>query len=693
MFRRFYRFLVIFAVTITLLFSSLSSEAAGRIQLPLTEEGGSVVVGNTEVTILPDLDKAVAKVVFSAKAALQPDELFYPYEPLFKPPYTWEWATGEPWVPDGEYVLKADILYETGEVEAITKAVVVKNYERANAPSSPAGLDLLRGPDSKLELTWVVDDSPAFYNHEIYLNGEKIGETVANSYTVTNLAEDALYKLQVKTRDIYNNLSLDTNAIKVITNTEDAISLPSLSAIKIEGESVRTPEGGTYLGKITFSVSALNDAVSDAAFFVKMYGSAANYLKLIPVRKEGDEFFVAWDTTFVPDGEVIVKAEAQDEFGQLKTVSKVFSVNNTWEESFLPSWEVAGMPPKNYIIAYLAGWAPYSGYDILGDLDASRISHINYAFAKIDDELEVAFTDPVQDPINFPPLNELKKEHPHLKTIISIGGWADSGNFSEAAATEKARGVFTDSVIAFILEHGFDGVDLDWEYPVTGGGPGTSPNQADKKNFPLLLKAMREKLDELAEEKDRPFTLSIAGAANPSFVENTQIGWTHEYLDYVQVMTYDIHGTWESFADFTAPLYDDRGKTWSVDKAVQAYLEAGVPGEKLIMGVPFYGYKYKVTSKEDRGLRQAVTKSESIPYSTIVKLLGNGYQRHWNAGSAVPFLFSEEEMAFISHDDKESIALKARYIREQGLGGAMIWEISQDDGIELLDTLYRILRD
>ncbi len=444
MFRRFYRFLVISAAVILFLYSSSVSEAAGRILLPVADEGGAVV-GNTEVTILPGLDKAVAKVVFSAKAALQPDELFYPYEPLFDPPYTWEWPTGEPWVPAGEYVLKGEVFYETGEVETITKAVVVENYERPNAPCSPAGLDVLSRPDSKLELMWAADDSPAFYNHEIYLNGEKIGETAGNNYTVTNLAGDTLYELQVKTRDIYNNLSLDTNAIKVRANAEDATSLPSLSPIKIEGESVRAPAGEAYLGKITFSVSALNDAVGGAAFFVKMYGTAANYLKIIPVRKEGDEFFVAWDTTFVPDGKVIVKAEAFDGFGQLRTVSRVFSVNNTREETFRPSWEVADMPPKNYIIAYLAGWAPYAGYDILRDLDASRISHINYAFAKIDDDLKIAFTDPVQDPLNFPLLNQLKKDHPHLKTIISIGGWADSANFSEAAATEKARDVFTDS--------------------------------------------------------------------------------------------------------------------------------------------------------------------------------------------------------------------------------------------------------
>src|SRR5690606_1960394 len=163
----------------------------------------------------------------------------------------------------------------------------------------------------------------------------------------------------------------------------------------------------------------------------------------------------------------------------------------------------------------------------------------------------------------------------------------------------------------------------------------------------------------------------------------------------VQIMTYDIHGTWESVADFTAPLFDDNGKTYSVDKGVQAYLDAGVPAKKLVMGVPFYGYSYNVTTAENNGLRQPVNGSGSITYNSIVNrdLLNNGYERFWDEGSKVPYLFNKETLHFISHDDEESIGLKAEYIRDRGLGGAMIWELSQDHGNDLLATLYNVLKD
>src|SRR5690606_2285156 len=176
------------------------------------------------------------------------------------------------------------------------------------------------------------------------------------------------------------------------------------------------------------------------------------------------------------------------------------------------------------------------------------------------------------------------------------------------------------------------------------------------------------------------------GGATASFANNPSLGLTHQYLDYVQIMTYDIHGTWESVADFTAPLFDDNGKTYSVDKGVQAYLDAGVPAKKLVMGVPFYGYSYNVTSAENNGLRQPVNGSGSITYNSIVNrdLLNNGYERFWDEGSKVPYLFNKETLHFISHDDEESIGLKAEYIRDRGLGGAMIWELSQDHGNDLL---------
>src|SRR5699024_8908440 len=239
------------------------------------------------------------------------------------------------------------------------------------------------------------------------------------------------------------------------------------------------------------------------------------------------------------------------------------------------------------------------------------------------------------------------------------------------------------------VEHGFDGIDLDWEYPVTGGGPGTAPNPDDFDNFPLLLKKVREKLDEQGEKDDVHYLLTIAGAANTGFIENTQIERSQDYLDYVQVMTYDIHGSWEEVTGFNAPLLDGDGQTWSVDMAIQAYLDAGVPADKIVMGVPFYGDKYNVTSNKNNGLHQPFGGAGSITYNQIIQddLINNGYIRYWDKGTEVPYLFNEEESIFITYEDKESIGLKGECINNNSLGGAMIWQLAHDHGNDLLDKL------
>ncbi|MBS4196506.1 glycoside hydrolase family 18 protein [Lederbergia citri] len=371
------------------------------------------------------------------------------------------------------------------------------------------------------------------------------------------------------------------------------------------------------------------------------------------------------------------------------------SSSNTNVTTTSEAWEPADKPPANRVVGYFASWSTYGSFNIMRDLDASRLTHLNYAFAVISNDLKVVMGDPEIDPINFEEIALLKEKYPHLQTLISVGGWEGSANFSEAAANEESRTIFAESAVDFILKYGFDGVDLDWEYPVTGGGTGTYPNPADKENFPLLLEKVREKLDEQGEKDGKHYLLTIAGGATASFASNASLGFTHQYLDYVQIMTYDIHGPWESVADFTAPLFDDNGKTYSVDRGIQAYLDAGVPADKLVMGIPFYGYQYNVTSTENNGLRQPVSGgSGAITYNNIMSqdLLNNGYERFWNEGSKVPYLFNKETLHFISHDDEESIGLKAEYIRDRGLGGAMIWELSQDYRNQLLSKIYNVLK-
>lgn len=698
--RIFFRIIILLTVILGSAFPNVyaqndSTNSTSSIDVTTIDEGGNTVKGSPTITAVPDSTKQIVSAQFFAKAVNEAESAYYPYAKLTTAPFSWSWPTGDPWVPDGEYSLRVDFTYANGEVETVTRNIFVQNYAEPTSPDSPKDLRVTSRSASSIAMNWTSSSSTKLFNYEIYQDGSKIAETANTSYEIIGLDANTLYEFRVKAKDIYNNVSIDNNTISVLTS-DTVQSQPFISDIQAPEPNGVTPRSEGYSGTISLSVDAVDPSVETVEFFVKTTAAPESaYWKFPSTKNEGDTYSINWDTTTAPEGTVIIKAVATDSHGQKTTITKILLVDNVLEGYVPPQWEPADTPPENYIIAYLAGWATLSGFDIMHDLDASRLTHVNYAFGLVGTDHKIKMSDPTNDPINFAELRKLKEKYPHLKTTIAVGGWGGSENFSEAAATEESRTIFADSLVDFIIEHGFDGVDLDWEYPVSGGGPGTYPNPTDKENYPLLLEKIREKLDEQGVKDGYHYTLSIAGAANTGFVSNTQLGLSQQYLDYVQIMTYDIHGTWEPVADLNAPLYDDNGRTWSVDKAVTAYLDAGVPSEKIVMGVPFYGYRYNVTSSENNGLGQPYEGSGSVTYDRIVRdnFLNNGYERFWDEGTQTPYLFNAEESVFISYDDPESLTIKAEYIRERGLGGAMIWEVSQDHGIDLLDSLYQMLKE
>lgn len=351
---------------------------------------------------------------------------------------------------------------------------------------------------------------------------------------------------------------------------------------------------------------------------------------------------------------------------------------------------------QQIIIGYYPAWKSYSGYTP-ESVDIDKLTHINYAFANIGSDYRIEMGYPDKDPENFEKFQELKKIKPDLKVLISVGGWNWSGRFSDMAATDENRNKFTDSCVEFISKYGLDGVDLDWEYPVGGGLKTNSKRPEDKQNFTLLLKEMREKLDaqELKDNKD--YLLTIAAGASNYYIENTEADKFQNYLDYVNLMTYDIHGPWDKYTDFNSPLYNNNDESYqykiSIESSVKAWLKTGLPAEKLVVGVPFYGYSYTVSKNTNGGLYQTHKNGKALSYDTIKKeyLSNPQYSKNFHYKSLVPWLYNGK--TFISYDDSQSIALKAEYIREQNLGGAMIWELSQDSEGELLNSLYESLYD
>ena len=345
------------------------------------------------------------------------------------------------------------------------------------------------------------------------------------------------------------------------------------------------------------------------------------------------------------------------------------------------------------IVGYYAAWSKYSGFTP-SKIDANKFTHINYAFANIGSDNKITLGYPDIDGANIKELNQLKTKNPNLKTIISVGGWSWSGRFSDVALTQESRNTFADSVIDFIIKYDFDGVDIDWEYPVSGGLESNVRRPEDKHNFTLLLKTLREKLDRQSSINGKKYELSFAGAAGSWYIKNIELMEINKYVDYAYVMTYDIHGSWEPITNFNAPLYGTdplNPYKISVDSAINDWLQTGFPKEKLIMGVPFYGFVYQGVSPLNQGLYQSYSGIASISYDIVANYYLNtpGFTRYYNMYSKVPYLFNGSTL--ITYEDEQSVAEKANYVNQKGLGGVMIWEISQDPKSILTNSLYQAL--
>lgn len=372
------------------------------------------------------------------------------------------------------------------------------------------------------------------------------------------------------------------------------------------------------------------------------------------------------------------------------------SVSSSVSSSYFPS---AAAPkfssPEKIIVGYYGGWAAYSG--VTPDkLNVSQLNVLNYAFAEIDGNLKIAMGDPAVDLSNFSRLQSVKNSHSGLKTVISVGGWSYSGKFSDAALTESSRAVFADSVVDFIKTYGFDGVDIDWEYPTGGGLSGNTVRAEDKTNFGLLLKTLRAKLDAQGIKDGKHYILSFAGGASSSYARGVGLSNIANTVDYGYIMTYDFHGPWDSFTDFNAPLYSPSGTSpqykASVSEAVSTWISCGFPASKMVLGVPFYGYLYKGTANANNGLWQRYGSAAAVGFDQICSnyLSNPAFARHYDNTAQVPFIFDGSN--FICYDDQNSIGLKAQYAMSRGLYGVGAWDLSYDRNGILIGAIKNAIK-
>jgi len=322
-------------------------------------------------------------------------------------------------------------------------------------------------------------------------------------------------------------------------------------------------------------------------------------------------------------------------------------------------------------------------------VDATRLTRINYAFANIQNGRMVAGS-PV-DAQNFTLLRSLRNSNPKLTILISVGGWLWSTNFSDVALTRNSRAVFENSVMQFLTRYDLDGLDIDWEYP---GMPGAGhPFRAeDKQNFTALVKELRERFDASAR-RGRRLYLTIAMGASDDVIANTEMQKVQRYVDTVNLMTYDYYepGS-ESITGNHSPLYADPADPKSASSAdtVRALEKAGVPAEKILLGVPFYGHEWGGVKDQNHGLFQVgkPVPESYTPFNVIdTAMLAHGFKRYWDSAAKVPYLYNSQQHIFVSYEDPESLKSKCQYVRRQNLAGIMFWEYFGDSQGKLLQTI------
>jgi len=319
--------------------------------------------------------------------------------------------------------------------------------------------------------------------------------------------------------------------------------------------------------------------------------------------------------------------------------------------------------------------------------DAKILDRINWAFGLcVDGKVSGAHW------TNVDQLIAIKKENPHIKTILSVGGWG-AGGYSDALLTPQGRERFAQSAAELMLAHDFDGVDLDWEYP-TIGDAGIDARPEDKWNFTKMMWLLRAKMDALTLVTGRKYHLSMAvGCGSARYAYIMELAELGTFLDEINLMSYDMrHGTSEMTGHHTN-LFNNPAdpRPASAKYAIDLFVEHGVPVEKLVMGAAFYGRGWTGVQGGGTGLNAKSSKWEyRAPggYTTLSDpqwQKEHGFTRYWDGEAKAPYLFNGD--VFISYDDTESVAHKIKYCIERGMKGLMYWEYGGDTTGALLRAM------
>ncbi|XP_057310495.1 uncharacterized protein LOC130648459 [Hydractinia symbiolongicarpus] len=441
-------------------------------------------------------------------------------------------------------------------------------------------------------------------------------------------------------------------------------------------------------------------AVNSSPCFDATDDGLVSIFSKIPVKKARDSkksqssrdgLFLQWNQ--VKFGEVLLTRKVRKSLTYHKQFRKRHNCNMKLFIAALLT--LCGVVAGNYVrVCYYTNWSQYRRQPVKffpENIDPSLCTHIAFAFAKINSDHTLG-TFEWNDEAMYQKVMAMKTQNPNLKVLLAVGGWnhegeGSGGPFSKMVNSDFNRMKFIKSAVALLRTHEFDGFDLDWEYP---GNRGNSP-PGDKQKFTQLCRELLEafKYDANVRQQTR-LLLTAAVAAGYSTIDKAyEISKLGQYLDLLNLMTYDLHGSWESITGHhTAMATDGAGagrEKLTVPYAVDYWINGGFPANKIALGLATYGRAFTLVNADNNGLGAPATgdgpkgpftnQAGSLAYYEICSMRLNVV-----SDNAVMAPYGFNKTTWVSFDDPMSLIYKVNtQVKAKGLAGAMFWSLDTDD--------------
>ncbi|GKZ39502.1 hypothetical protein AbraIFM66950_000449, partial [Aspergillus brasiliensis] len=343
------------------------------------------------------------------------------------------------------------------------------------------------------------------------------------------------------------------------------------------------------------------------------------------------------------------------------------------------------------VIGYYEGWQATSTchQTLPSDLPLAALTHVNFAFAYLTtDTYEITTMDSEMSTSLFTKVTDLKDQSSGLKVFVSIGGWSFSDNdtstqplFGDIAASATNRKTFAQNALKFMTTYGFDGIDIDWEYP---GASDRGGKERDTENYVKLMKELRSVFDASGRTLEISFTLP----SSYWYMRWFDIPGLLKYANWINLMSYDLHGTWDA-SDAIGNIVQGHTNLTDIKTAVELLWRVDTDPSKVVMGFGFYGRSFTLSDKScsspgcpfsSGGTAGSCTDTSGyLAYYEITDVLEkNSDITPVHDESAAVLYFTWGDGQWISYDNKTTFKQKVDWANNVGLGGAMIWASDQD---------------